>query len=98
MVAKHRSPITETRRHGSRLLHVGQVDLERGQAGDLQRVADRPRVVGPRAGVQEDRVGVRAQRVQVLDELALVVGVEEARGQAQRARVVLDPLLELSPA
>ena len=39
------------------LFHGGQVHLDRGQPGDLQRVADRVGVVRPGAGVQQQRVG-----------------------------------------
>ena len=34
-------------------LDVGEVDLDRGQAGDVERVGDRAAVVGPGAGVDE---------------------------------------------
>ena len=62
-VAKHRSPITDTRRHGSRVSTSERWTSTAGSAGDLERVADRPRVVRPRAGVQQDRVGLaRAAR------------------------------------
>jgi hypothetical protein len=58
---------------------VGQVDLDRRQTGQLERIADRVRVVRPRSGVQNDPVGEPFESVQVLDELPLVIGVEEAR-------------------
>ena len=67
-------------------LDVGEVDLDRRQAGDVERVGDRAAVVGPGAGVDERRVGELGQPVQVLDELALGVGLEEDRLQAQLAR------------
>src|SRR5439155_5394260 len=60
-----------------------------------QRVADRPRVVGPRAGIEHDGIGAAGKRVQALDERALVVCVKEARREAQLAAVLLDPALEL---
>ena len=71
------------RRHGSRVLTSERWISSAGSAGDLERVADRPRVVRPRARVQQDRVGLPAQLVQALDERALVVGLKEARPQAQ---------------
>ena len=46
---------TERRRHSSRAVDVGEVDLDRRHAGDLERVADRPAVVGPGAGVEQRR-------------------------------------------
>src|SRR4029077_17881502 len=72
-----------------------QVHLDGGQRGDLERVAQRPRVVRPRAGVEHDRVRLTAERVQALHKEALVVGVKEARAQAQLARICLDAPLEL---
>jgi hypothetical protein len=72
------------------------VDLKRGQRGDLERVAYRPGVVRPGTRVQEDRVGVPVEGVQALDEGPLVVGLEEARLQAELAGVGPDPLFELS--
>ena len=85
-------------RHAAELLarvHVGEVDLDGGQRGDLQRVADRPRVVRPRARVDDDAVGEALDAVQVLDELALVVGLKEPRLQIELAREGADLLLEL---
>ena len=60
-----------------------QVHLDRRQAGDLERVADRPRVVRPRARVQQDAVLRLAGLVQLLAELALAVRLEERRLEAQ---------------
>ena len=86
-VATHRSRTTDSWRHSSRLADVGEVDLDGRQGGDLERVADRPRVVRPRAGVHDDGVRHALEAVQVLDELALGVGLEEAHAEARaRAR------------
>ena len=77
---------------------VGQVHLDRRQPGDLERVADRPRVVRPGAGVEQQPVGVVGAPVQLLDELALVVGLEEARLEAELARELRRSALELRRA
>ena len=76
------------------MVDVGEVHLDRRQAGDLDRVAQRPRVVRPRARVEQQPVGVVARLVQLLDVLALVVGLEEARLEPELARELLDALLE----
>src|SRR4051794_23169305 len=70
------------------------MNLDRGQPGDLERVADRPRVVGPRARIQQQPVRVVARLVELLDELALVVALEEPGLQLQLARELLDAELE----
>src|SRR4051812_31639463 len=54
-------------------LDVGEVDLDRGQGGDVEGVGDRAAVVGPGPGVDDDGVGEVGQAVQELDELALGV-------------------------
>ena len=77
--ATHSSLITETAPPLLAGVDVGEVDLDRRQAGQLERVADRVGVVGPGAGVEDDPVGDALEAVQMLDELALVVGLEEAR-------------------
>src|SRR5438552_7321272 len=71
------------------------MDLEGRHGRDLQGVADRPRIVGPRAGIEHHGISAAGKRVQALDERALVVGVEEARREAQLATVPLDLALEL---
>ena len=80
---------------GLAALNVGQVDLQRGQRGDLERVPDRPRVVGPRARVEQDRIGPACERVQPLHEHALVIGVKEASLEPQLARMAFYLALEL---
>src|SRR3954449_12564703 len=74
---------------------IGEVHLDRGQPGDLQRVADRPRVVRPRPRVEHDPVGVVGRLVELLDELALVVALEEVAREVELAAELRDPLLEL---
>src|SRR3954467_2288727 len=86
--------MTDTRRQSSRRL-TSEVDLDGGQPGDLQRVADRVGVVRPRARVEHDRVAEALKPVQVLDELALGIGLEEAHVEAEVAREALDAHLEL---
>src|SRR5262249_31787393 len=63
--------------------------------GDLERVPDRPGVVGPRAGVQQDRIGLARERVEPLHERALVIGVKEAGVEQQLARMAFYLALEL---
>ena len=77
------------------LVDVGEVDLDRGQPGDLERVADRLAVVGPGAGVEQRRVGDLGQPVQALDEVALVVGLKERDLEVELAAEALDLRLEL---
>ena len=62
---------------------VGEMDLDRGQVGELDGVADRPCVVRPRARIEHDGVGEPIEAVQVLDERPLVVGLEEPHGQPE---------------
>src|SRR4051794_6438275 len=69
--------------------------LDERQPRDLDRVAQRPRVVRPRARVEDQPVGVVGGLVQLLHELTLVVGVEEARLQLELAPEPRDPVLEL---
>ena len=76
-------------------LDVGEVDLDRRQPGDLEGVGDRAAVVGPGAGVDHDRVAQVGQPVQVLDELALGVGLEEGRLEVQLVRPGADLPLQL---
>src|SRR3954447_9263145 len=56
---------------------VREVNLDRRQAHELERVPDRVRVVRPRARIQHKRIGGVGGRVQRLAELALVVGLIE---------------------
>src|SRR5947209_11856361 len=79
-------------------LDVGEVNLHRGQAGQLQGVADRVGVVGPRPGVEDEPVGQALEAVQALHELALVVGVEEPHLEPQLGALGLDLQLELLEA
>jgi hypothetical protein len=71
------------------------VDLDRGQPDDVERVGDRAAVVGPGPGVDQDAVGEVARPVQVIDELALVVGLEEERFEARLVCPALDLVFEL---
>ena len=54
---------------------VGDVDLDLGPVERSERVVDRPGVVGERTGVDDDRRAPPAGGVDVLDQLALVVGL-----------------------
>src|SRR5215207_4648400 len=75
--------------------HVGDVDLHRRQPGQLEGVTDRPAVMRPGAGVHDHGVGELRQPVQVLDELALVVGLELPGLEVELPRPAPDLLLEL---
>ncbi len=70
--------------------------LDGRQLGELDRIVDRPGVVGPGAGVEDQRVGILAGAVQQLHVLALVVGLlKDDAADAQLAGVGVDLLLEL---
>src|SRR5262249_12115781 len=76
-------------------LDVGEVDLDRGHAGDVEGIGDRPAVVGPGAGIDDGRVGELGHAVQVFAVLALGVGLEEDRFEAELARPGGDLRLQL---
>src|SRR5262249_19702225 len=76
-------------------LDVGDVDLDRRQPGDIERVGDRPTVVGPGAGVDHHRVAEAGEPVRVLDKLPLAVGLEEGRLEPELPRPAPDPALEV---
>src|SRR5436190_5961397 len=71
------------------------MDLDGGNARQLQRVANRVAVVRPRARVDDRPVGDLAQAVEALYELTLVVGLKERRLETELASVLLDLELEL---
>ena len=71
------------------------MDLDARQPAELQRVADRPRVVRPGAGVEQDPVGVVGGAMELLDELTLVVGLKEGGLEPERVAVLGDAPLEL---
>src|SRR5450755_1016506 len=71
------------------------MNLDGRERRDLERVPDRPRVVRPGSGVEHDRVRQPLDPVQMLDEVALVVGLEETRLESELVRVGGDPELEL---
>ena len=77
------------------MLDVGQVDLDRGQAAQLERVPDRVRVVRPGARVEHQAVDGPGRLVERLAEVALVVGLREGRLEPQLARVAPDDHLEI---
>src|SRR5581483_7447111 len=68
--------------------------FDRGESCELERVADRVGVVGPGTRIENDAVRHPLEPMQVLDEVALVVGLKEARRQAELASVVRDRALE----
>ncbi len=65
------------------------------QIGGVQRVEDRHRGVGQRAGVQDDAVSRLARLVNPVDELALVVGLAEIDRQIERRSPRQATLLEI---
>jgi hypothetical protein len=69
--------------------------LDGRQRRDLERVMDRPRIVRPGAGVEDDPVRHPLQSVQVVHELALGVGLEEAQRKPQLVCVLADTQLQL---
>ncbi len=93
--ATHSSPMTDWRRHVFAGVDVGEVDLDRRQPGELERIADGVGVMRPGSGVEHQPVRKSLQPVQVLDELALVIGLEEPRLEAELPRVLRDLPLEL---
>src|SRR4051812_45439344 len=72
-----------------------QMHLHRRQPRHLEGVPDRPRVVGPRARVEDQAVGALPRAVEPLHELALVVRLREARLHLEPAGELLDLHLEL---
>ena len=72
-----------------------QVNLDRRDGRELERVADRVGVVRPRTRVEQQAVGPLGGDVQALAELALVVCLPEGGVELQLARELLDPHLEL---
>ena len=66
-----------------------------GTPADLERVANRPAVVGPCAGIEDRGVGDVVESVQPLDVLGLAVGLKERHGEAEFAAEAPDLLLEL---
>ncbi len=71
------------------------MNLDRRQRGDLERVADRVRVVRPGARVEHERRGGLARPVDELAVLALVIGLGEGGVEPEVAGEPLDTLLEL---
>ena len=69
-------------------VRVRQVQLDDRTVEGGQGVVDRPGVVGERAGVDDDGGAAAAGRVDGLDQLALVVGLQvlERRGRGARPR------------
>ena len=67
------------------LVDVREMHLHHRRGEELERIADRPRVVRPRAGVRDDSVRPLERLVAPVDVLALVVRLPAAR-RALRAR------------
>src|SRR5271167_2659386 len=69
--------------------------LDGREVAELERVVDRPRIVRPRSGVENQAVSAAAKQVQALDVGALGVGLEELGLQLERRRALGDPRLQL---
>src|SRR4051794_12958966 len=77
------------------LVDVGQVHLDDRDRERLERIMDRPRVVRPGGGIDDDRVDGVVRVVAPLDELALVVRLAAQDGELELPRPLVDPALEL---
>src|SRR4051812_8200094 len=71
------------------------MNIDRRQRADLERVADRPAVMRPGARVHDQRIRGLRRLMQALDERAFLVGVEEARLEAEVTGPVPDAHLQL---
>ena len=87
--------MTDVRRHSSRSSTFERCTSTIGIVEQLERVVDRPRVVRPGAGVDDDAVVVVVGVVAPLDELALAVRLAALHGQLELAAPVVDAALEL---
>ena len=77
------------------LVDVREVHLDDGHREELERVVDRPRVVRPRAGIDDHAVRPLVRLVAPVDELALVVRLPAADRALELERPLVDPRLEL---
>ena len=77
------------------LVDVREVHLDDRAREGLERVVDRPAVVRPRAGVENERVGVVERRVEEFHVLALVVRLPAPHLEAELARPRVDLRLEV---
>ena len=74
---------------------VREVHLHDGHGEELERVADRPRVVRPGTGIRDHAVRPLVRLVAPVDELALVVRLPAARRALELEGPLVDPRLEL---
>src|SRR6185312_14391394 len=77
------------------VLDVGQVHLHDGRLEQLERVADRVRVVRPGTGIGDDAVGPVERVVAPLDELPFVVRLPATDVAAELGAPLVDAGLEL---
>ena len=80
------------------LVDVREVHLDHRDREELDRVADRPRVVSPRARVDDHAVRPVERLVAPVDELTLVVRLTRTHGALELARPLVDLGLELGDA
>ena len=92
------SSSTEKRRHSSRSSMFERCTSTTGTVKSSSGVVDRPRVVRPRAGVDDHAVRPVVRLVAPVDELALVVRLPAAHGALELERPLVDPRLELGEA
>ena len=90
-----RSEITEWRRHSSRLPTSDRCTSIAGRPVNLEGVADRIAVMGPGAGVEDQRIAGPGAWCRRSTILAFVVRLEEARLEAELARPMPDAHLQL---
>src|SRR5207245_6142430 len=74
---------------------VREVHLDNRDRQRLESIVDRPRIVRPCAGIDDDPVDDVVRVVAPLDELPLVVRLAALDGQLELPRPLVDPALEL---
>ena len=77
------------------LVDVGQVHLDERYLEGLERVVDRPRVVRPGAGVDDQPVGGAERLMEEADVLALVVRLAAPHLEVELARPGVDLRLQV---
>ena len=79
-------------------VHLRLMNLDRRDPASFDRIAERERVVGERAGVDHDRINaLSARAVHPADQVALVIGLSPSHvvtGRRRRLPYLLHDLLE----
>jgi hypothetical protein len=76
-------------------VQIRQVDLDRGDADTLDRVADRDRRMRVSAWIDHDRIGPTARELDQRDELAFEVRLRRAQLDSACLRETLELVLDL---